>query len=959
MRPVRSHSMARKPSLLSLLLLICFQAVTSATRFQLTDEILQFIPDCSRECFLSFLDVNFEDNPCDAGTTSLQCLCSARGASGFTIGEGLVQCIAAEKAIEFCTPEESSDEVFIKAFGMCNGKPNAIPATASIFTATLVLPPSGPGVVSFPPLTTTRTDLDDETTTSTTARSTSTTIKTTLETETSQPPRTTSRETSSSFSTTVRSSATDDSAITEGPVPDIPAGDDGDGDGADQDGADGGSGDDDGDNGLVPAQVAGISVGVASAAGIAAIAIVIARYYRRQRQFPDVRSLFSKRNTWPYPEKGIGGGPGDPDGSGSMAGIARQINQPLDKGPGPSSGPPAYEGAAGYYSPATIGVAVASPSDTQPGRGGTTPGTRPLSRLLPAKPVYLPPSSSGAPTPLTAEPFGDTPMVTSPNRRGATSPLGTSTFTSQRQQNLNPPPGVNNQTRQASPDLSGSTAIQQQSPRGYSPGFVTAQGSPKPRLQPQTARGPPAANINKPQPPVPKPSVNELYAPPPAVIGRDSNVTEFEEDGGLSSRSTGVSTTNNGVRGSKPRQGSMSGQVWVPPSGHPISGLTYYFADQSGNWVLRDSQIGQKMQQQQQQQQQPYDNQSDIHPALRTNSALRPAAEISRASELSYSPYPQKRQQPQLARQQWPPASSVYSPSMPRPLFSGAPRTSYNRRTSDDSGVTQFSAASSSGELEAPVPPANLSPVVESPPERARRGVYPSAGNIGRNQNNLRLASGPPPSARQYHPPGQPSPTLGLMVPAPVAAQARGMPNSSYQRPQDYPPPNRPYNSNTVANSSQPTTLRAVSPSPPPDRDLLPSAQHANDIVSPLSPVRGNLPFSSQPPMSNYNNRTTSGPWRPPNPQGPTSPRSSANTTTSSLLSKRLGPDRAADMSFPSVQAPSTQRKWEQYQRQGPNGYLSPETPSRATAGQQPMTPTWVPRLTPTRRGDDLYLNVQ
>lgn len=103
--------MARKPSpLLGLFLLICFHAATSVSCFQLTDEISQFVPECSRECFLSFLDVNYEVNPCTGSFTSLQCLCANRGASGFTIGEGLVQCIAAEKAIQFCSAEEASGE---------------------------------------------------------------------------------------------------------------------------------------------------------------------------------------------------------------------------------------------------------------------------------------------------------------------------------------------------------------------------------------------------------------------------------------------------------------------------------------------------------------------------------------------------------------------------------------------------------------------------------------------------------------------------------------------------------------------------------------------------------------------------------------------------------------------------------------------------------------------------------
>ena len=101
--------MAKNPSHLGLLLLIFLIHSIAAASFQLTDEILDFIPECARECFLSFLDVNYEVNPCN-NTTSLQCLCANRGASGFTIGEGLAQCIAAERTIEFCSPEEASGE---------------------------------------------------------------------------------------------------------------------------------------------------------------------------------------------------------------------------------------------------------------------------------------------------------------------------------------------------------------------------------------------------------------------------------------------------------------------------------------------------------------------------------------------------------------------------------------------------------------------------------------------------------------------------------------------------------------------------------------------------------------------------------------------------------------------------------------------------------------------------------
>ncbi|KAL2204032.1 hypothetical protein CC79DRAFT_1336672 [Sarocladium strictum] len=842
---------------------------------------------------------------------------------------------------------------------MCNNKPGAIPATNSIFTATLVLPSSGPGVVSFPPLTTTRTDFDDEVTTTTSSSSRRTTrtstSEPTLETDTSEAPSTTAPEITSGFITSSRASSPAETTTSAGDdlIPDIPAGDDSD---SDADGAgnggDDGNGNGDSGGGLGTAQVAGISVGVAAAAGLALIAIFVARYYRRQRRLPELRSLFSKRDTWPYPEKDASNG--NPDGSGSMAGVARQIEQPLDRGRGPGSKPPAYEGAAGFYSP-SIGVAIASPREQQRAQNNEVPSQRPLSRLLPAKPVYVP-GGARRNSPSPSEVFRDATMV-SPALRRDGSPRNFTAQASQRQRSPNPLTLADTiQTRQSpSPVPQGA----QQSPRRFPPTGPAAANAISP---PQSTTSPlynnTRSNINKPQPPIPPPLItNKLNAPPLVVLGRDSAVTEFEEDGGISARSTGLSTHSR-----QGGNGRAEGQTWVPPSTYQ-SGLSYYFSEQNDG---ADSRKPQPVQQQQQprRQYQTTNGQDHIHPALRTgpSTTLAPAAEISRSSEY----------QSGLPNQ--PRSSSIYSPTIPRPLFSGPRRTSMSNgknnkaqphRSSDDSGVTQFSA----GELDVPPLPGTLSPVAESPPEATPRGgAYPGSSSFAannqpstgdrRNPNNLRLAAGPPRSMRPYHPPGQPSPTLGHMhlpvdqpqdgPPTPTTATAPS--TSRYQNPYSRAFYGQP--------QTQPSTLRAVSPSPPPDRDLLPSANpRNNDIISPLSPVGKPTNF---PP-------STSGPWRPPRlnnnaSQTPTSPTSSANTTSSSLLLKRLGPVRAADMSFPNVRPLSTQRRWHQQdaiksphqKRPQNNGLLSPATP-----GQQPGTPAWVPTLTPTRRGDDLFLDVQ
>ncbi|KAK5628611.1 hypothetical protein RRF57_004326 [Xylaria bambusicola] len=83
------------------------------------------------------------------------------------------------------------------------------------------------------------------------------------------------------------------------------------------------------------------------------------------------------------------------------------------------------------------------------------------------------------------------------------------------------------------------------------------------------------------------------------------------------------------------------------------------------------------------------------------------------------------------------------------------------------------------------------------------------------------------------------------------------------------------------------------------------------------------------------------------------------SSNASSLLAKRLGSDRAAALVIDPHNGKAQQ--WRQQGGGNNNGeFLSPDAYSLTSPkGTLPQTPIWQPKLTPTRRGDDLFLNVQ
>ncbi|EPE27267.1 hypothetical protein GLAREA_03182 [Glarea lozoyensis ATCC 20868] len=126
--------MARCWPLLILLTSISTTLVDGATT--LPSELKSLVPQCAQPCFTSFIDSNYAASACGQ-TPDLDCLCSHDSASEYTIGEASVQCIVGAQRTGVCSQADTKEDVVLKAHGMCNGKANAIPNTHTVISATL------------------------------------------------------------------------------------------------------------------------------------------------------------------------------------------------------------------------------------------------------------------------------------------------------------------------------------------------------------------------------------------------------------------------------------------------------------------------------------------------------------------------------------------------------------------------------------------------------------------------------------------------------------------------------------------------------------------------------------------------------------------------------------------------------------------------------------------------------
>ena len=88
------------------------------------------VPLCAQDCLQKLITTSFAHSAC--ASSDLQCLCTKRSASGFTLGEGATQCVAG------CPQPAASD--YENAYDLCSGIPNAALATHKTITASMASP---------------------------------------------------------------------------------------------------------------------------------------------------------------------------------------------------------------------------------------------------------------------------------------------------------------------------------------------------------------------------------------------------------------------------------------------------------------------------------------------------------------------------------------------------------------------------------------------------------------------------------------------------------------------------------------------------------------------------------------------------------------------------------------------------------------------------------------------------
>jgi len=444
-------------------------------------------------------------------------------------------------------------------------------------------------------------------------------------------------------------------------------------------------------------------------------------------------------------------------------------------------------------------------------------------------------------------------------------------------------------------------------------------------------------------------------------------------------------------------------QVWRPPPSDPLSATTLYIADKYGNWVLsnhnRQSQIAEVRGVAELDTYTPLTK----SPIERQEEAAKMAAAISAAAPLGRAPQPAFLSQ-DPARPTYSRSSSFYSQASAtrqtgRRTSSSRNSLSKSQKVSSGSGagrpdskasVTTIQTSSTGGNegrmsYEHDIARlSQLSPVKESPdPPTGRSQIaYPKIpGRLG----GATIRYVPPPKRPNFSASasGQTSPTLGVVYPVIDSPSAYPLPLNPQRPLRPFAPTQRtgsgftPEPPNVEVFPAQvftPTGGMAVSRQrPQPDPTPMPAVgsyqtvdSRRQDVVR--TPPRQTIPTFTPSPLSAE--RET----RPPTPPeagnedrlrmhiasqyNTMSFRSSRTDSSdaSSLVAKRLGNDKAAAL----VLDPS-RKKAQQWRRQdGDSVLFSPGATSLASPmGTLPMTPTWLPKLTPTRRGDDLYLNVQ
>jgi len=482
-------------------------------------------------------------------------------------------------------------------------------------------------------------------------------------------------------------------------------------------------------------------------------------------------------------------------------------------------------------------------------------------------------------------------------------------------------------------------------------------------------------------PGLPKPTLTLTIPPEPVQpqqgprmvsTGRESVVTEFAEDG-----------ENDSAGGA---------QIWRPPPTDPHSATTYYVADKWGNWILgnqnRRSQAAElevpsRLSRTKSERAVDAQPESPVEGASQTLAPPTKATQAklgspivfkdkSTVSGITMSPSvysnfsaPQSIALPPGSSSNMPkvlPPPSTYFDLM-RKGSSGDRKSSTQRRKSrrasraerrkSSDSATTIESASGAFEYEDEIddePQEDLSPVVESPATPISAGTSPVTypripGTRSSTSRQLTPQKGPaltlfpaPLRTSVSNPYGQSNPTIRAVepvkthrVPAPTQVQNNRQPLNAMTL-----NPNPNYNPANIRTGSPEVRTGSAAP------EQRQKQQQQQQQRRPSPPQ--NLQLKPSSAQASEHRRVAS--------IQTTHSAESYNSNASSLLAKRLGPDRAVALTLGGGGQGGIGKS-------GPGKWKREDDRDGQGLEQLPATPGWLPKLTPTRRGDDLFLNVQ
>ncbi|PNY21676.1 Uncharacterized protein TCAP_07227 [Tolypocladium capitatum] len=945
-------TMTRKLSARGFVSLLLLSYVVTGLAIRLPDEISRLIPGCAQECFISFLVLSYGTGD-DGEIHSFEYLCSSHGNSEFTVGEGAVQCLVAEELVGSCSQTEAGGPVVSKALHMCSGQPDAVQPTHGVMTATMVLPPSGgSGPVSFPPPKSTHAK-------TTTTRAPPTSSDATLVVDTRTPSFSSPSATeSSTLSTFVRSSSTQSSSTESSTATVVPAGV-GDGKGP-----------------LTTGQKAGISVGVVAFAGLAVGLLFLLRCYRRKknedRQHSESTEALHRRDTWGYKV----------DKSGS-SGRNSWMVQPTHPPRGPDSPSPSPPGAYSRASwrPSAIGLAI---TPTQSRSTQTTPPRR-ISMLLPAKPglaLGMPKKSS--PLVHASSPPQQLRVVqpSPPSTRNKPQPPLPLKLEIPQQENFRTTVGGSKlgQARESAMTEFEEDGRTSQSPEGqiWKPPSAAPQsattyyvadrygnwvlGGPRriaraaePNvMRPMTANTPKASIANAVLLPVAQ-KAQKVESKSPRLPGEPKGVAATPAETKIAAEPSTLTSPDLGQQAMPRPLFSSNPNPRTVASARRSSArsMTRPRATSVDSGVTTITTSSEEF--------------DDLQPPAPPQVNLSPVAESPPSGTgrvpVSYPRIHERNGGPVAAGKftvvapprrpilYHPPGQPNPTPGLQQPPPLGGPGPSSSVPRGGGRGV----------QVEDPALLRTGSPtvrIVEPSPEPDDRSRLPSARHRSSSANFL-----PPPQKQQ-----QPRPQLSPFSFLPEHQFQQ--PQQQYQQQQWQPPP-RP---------EQQQEQQQQQPRRPPPNWVPGLPAHPHPLRHPQQPNTHWHPqqrHSQQYHCQHHEPQLRTYPSPYPNPhQGPPNHHHRQQSLptpgnhqkhqrplTASLVAKRLGTDRAAHMAISTSMAddgnPSSHQSSFRRESGGPL-CLSPElvTPRQQVSGHLPATQTWIPRPAPSRRGDDLYLNV-